>query len=78
MKQFLVVFIAVLGEEMMPSIVVTADGWREALIAADIIDTVDERWILEEDNTYEDARIIAQSAYNFDFRIFKENLEEVV
>ncbi|UGC97813.1 hypothetical protein pp309_000025 [Proteus phage 309] len=55
MKQFLVVFIAVLGEEMMPSIVVTADGWRGALIAADIIDN-DEYKILDEDNTYEDRR----------------------
>jgi len=77
MKQFLVVYIAFLGEEMMPSIVVTADGWREALIAADIIDN-DEYKILDEDNTYEDARCIAQSQFNFDFRIFKENLEEVV
>ena len=77
MKQFLVVYIAFLGEEMMPSIVVTADGWREALIAADIVDN-DEYKVLDEDNTYEDARRIAQSQFNFDFRIFKENLEEVV
>lgn len=77
MKQFLVVFIAVLGEEMMPSIVVTADGWRGALIAANII-CDGEYMVLDEDNTYEDARCIAQSQFNFDFRIFKENLEEVV
>lgn len=78
MKQFLVVYIAVLGEEIMPSIVVTADGWREALVAADVIDFWKESNILDEDNTYEDARCIAQSEFKWDFRIFKENLEEVV
>lgn len=77
MKQYLVVYIPSFGDGIEQGVVVVAQGWREALIAADIV-SPEEGAVLAEDNTYQDARACAAGRFNFDFRIFKEDLTEVV
>ncbi|QAX92419.1 hypothetical protein Stuart_22 [Providencia phage vB_PstP_PS3] len=77
MKQYLVVYIPIFGDGIEQGVVVVAQGWREALIAADIVNP-DEGAVLAEDNTYQDARACAAGRFDFDFRIFKEDLTEVV